>query len=81
MKTAFEIILMFYKDVLNYKLDKKIDIFNDYSNDIRNISLKNELETIIKKINIIANLKEKTKYNANATLLVDKLIIELEGCE
>ena len=81
LKIAFEMILMFYKDVLNNKLGKEITIFNDYNKEIEEISFKNKLEIIIKKINIIANLKEKIKYNANATLLVDKLIIELEGCE
>lgn len=81
LKIALDIILLFYKDVLNMKIDKKILIFNDYENDIKTIGEKNELETILNKINIISNIKEKTKFNANATLLMDKLIIELEGCE
>ena len=41
----------------------------------------NSLENILKKINVISFMKEKIKFNANATLLMDKLIIELEGCE
>ena len=63
------------------KIDKKILIFNDYEKDIKEIEEKNKLETILNKINIISNIKEKIKFNANATLLMDKLIIELEGCE
>ena len=80
-KIGFDIILLFYKDVLNYKLGKILTVFNDYENDIIEISQKNELKALLNKINIISTLKEKIKFNANATLLLDKLIIELEGCE
>ena len=41
----------------------------------------NTLKVLLEKINVIAELKEKIKFNANATLLLDKLVIELEGCE
>ena len=78
---CFDIILLFYKDVLNKKINKKLYIFNDYKDDINNISKLNDLSTTLDKINVTATLREKIKFNANATLLVDKLIIELEGCE
>ena len=81
LKIALEIILLFYKDVLNMKIGKKILIFNNYKNDIKEIEEKNDLKTILNKINVLSNIEEKIKFNANATLLIDKLIIELEGCE
>ena len=81
LKIALEIILLFYKDVLNMKIGKKILIFNNYKNDIKEIEEKNDLKTILNKINVLSNIEEKIKFNANATLLMDKLIIELEGCE
>lgn len=77
----FEIMLLFYKDVLNVKLEKNVEIFNDYLEEIENISKINELDYLIGKINVIIDLKEKIKFNANINLLIDKLIIKLERCE
>ena len=78
---AFTVMLLFYKDVLNLKLGKKIQIFNDYVNDVNIIEEKNKLDEIIEKINVIMDLREKIKFNINNNLLMDKLIISLEGCE
>ena len=78
---AFSIMLLFYKDVLNIKLGKNIEIFNDYVNDITEIKEKNNLDEITHKINVIMDLREKIKFNINSNMLMDKLIIELEGCE
>ena len=78
---AFTIMLLFYKDVLNIKLNKNIEIFNDYVKDVEEISKKNKIDSITGKINVIMNLREKIKFNVNANMLMDKLIIELEGCE
>lgn len=75
---AFEIITLYYKDILNHKLNRKIEIFNDYIDNIEIISQNNSTKEICDKINIIVNLKNKIKYNANANLLMDKLIISLE---
>ena len=78
---AFTIMLLFYKDVLNIKLNKNIEIFNDYVKDVEEISKKNKIDSITGKINVIMNLREKIKFNVNANMLMDKLIIEVEGCE
>ena len=67
--------------LFNNKIGKKIEIFNEYVNDIEYISEKNKISVIIAKINVIMNLKEKIKFNVNSNLLMDKLLIELEGCE
>lgn len=81
LKVGFNIILLFYKDVLNIKIDKKLTVFDDYVDNIKEVEEENKLEVLLKKINVISSLIEKIEFNANATLLVDKLIIELEGCE
>ena len=78
---AFKIMLLFYKDVLNMKLNKSIEVFNDYVNQVKEILEKNSLDAITSKINVIMNLMEKIKFNVNSNMLMDKLIIELEGCE
>jgi DNA polymerase-3 subunit delta' len=76
---VFDIIILFYKDVLHYILNNKINIFNDYIDDIINIANKNEKNQIINKLNKIVKTKELIKSNINSNLLIDKLIIELEG--
>ena len=78
---AFTILLLFYKDVLNLKLGKCIQVFTDYVNEVNEIEIKNEISEITSKINVIMDLREKIKFNVNNNLLMDKLIIELEGCE
>ena len=78
---AFNILLLFYKDVFNYHLTKEIIIFKEYVKEIEYVTQKNKIDVIISKINVIMSLKEKIKFNINNNLLMDKLIIQLEGCE
>ena len=78
---ALEIMLLMYKDILNYLMNNPIEIFNDIKQDIQKISIKSNMLNISKKINIIIDLKEKIKYNINTNLLMDKLLIEFQGCE
>lgn len=74
---GFEILLIYYKDVLNYKLNRKLELFSNYIEDIKKISDNNTFNNLIYKINKIIELKEYIKVNANQNLLLDKLIIEL----
>ena len=74
---GFELLLIYYKDILNYKLNRKLELFNDYIDDIKTISDENTFNNLIYKINTIINLKEHIKVNANQNLLLDKLIIEI----
>ena len=78
---AFTMMLLFYKDVLNLKLGKVIQVFTDYVNVVNEIEEKNNLDEITSKINVIMDLREKIKFNINSNLLIDKLIIELGRCD
>lgn len=78
---AFTMMLLFYKDVLNLKLGKVIQVFTDYVNEVNNIEEKNNLDEITSKINVIMDLRENIKFNVNSNLLMDKLIIELGRCD
>ena len=78
---GFEIMLLYYNDILNYLLNNPIEIFSDYKKNIQDISLNSNIMNISKKISLIIDLKEKIKYNINTNLLMDKLIIGLEGCD
>ena len=74
-------MLLLYKDVLNLKLNKSLEIFTDYVNIVEYLSKKNKIDDITRKINVIIDLREKIKFNINQNMLMDKLIIELEGSE
>lgn len=80
VKEAFEIMLLFYKDVLNLKIGRNIEYFYNYMEELEKISKLNNIDLITKKINIIQSLKDKIKFNINLGLLIDKLIIEMDGC-
>jgi DNA polymerase-3 subunit delta' len=75
---AYQIMLLYYKDILNFKLNKNLEIFSSNEN-IKEISNHNTINEICQKINIIIKLSDNIKYNANTNLLMDKLIISLEG--
>ena len=53
---------------------------------IKNISEKNSLEILIKKINFILENLNKIEYNVNVTLFITNIILEIgdinngEGC-
>jgi len=79
--TAFNVMLLYYKDILNYKNNLDLEIFNQDKENIKKISIKNSIEKIINKINIIIDLQDKIKYNINVNLLMDKLLLCFEGCE
>ena len=75
---AFEIISLYYMDVVNLSCGYHLNIFDKYESNIIEIISKNTIEQLIRKINIVLKLKELIKFNINTSLLMDKLIIELE---
>ncbi|MDD2434629.1 MAG: hypothetical protein PHO63_00030 [Bacilli bacterium] len=79
MEIFFDVIILYYKDVLNYKCGRKIENFNDYLDNIKSINDQNDINSICYKIKVYLELKDKIKFNVNNHLLVDKLIIMLEG--
>jgi len=81
MLYAFDLMILYYKDVLNKISNRNIEIFDDYEKEIEEISNKNTITEICDKLSILTDFKEKIKYNANAKLLMDKLVITLEGRE
>lgn len=75
---AFDIMIMYYKDIINKKIGKPTEIFLE-NKEIEEISSKNNLKDLCTKLNIVINQKQNIRYNANTNLLMDKLIIDLEG--
>ena len=75
---AILLVLFLYKDILNYKINNKIELFDDYVEDLKIISQNNTVIQLIKKISIINENRQYIDNNANLNLLMDKIIIELE---
>lgn len=78
---AFQIMTLFYHEVLNDQCERNIQIFKEEKDLITSISKQNTINQIIQKINIIMQQKKKIKINVNNGLLIDKLILDLLGGE
>lgn len=76
---AFDIFILYYKDIVNYMCKRKIDLFSEYEIDIEKISKENSIEIIVDKIRVITDMKQNISFNVNSNLLLDKLILLLEG--
>lgn len=85
-KTKEEFIDSFMKlediflDLIDYKI-KNITKFSRYIDDINYIISKNSEQDLVRKLSVISSCKENIQYNANLSLLMDKLIIEYVGGE
>ena len=75
---ALLIIIYLYKDILNWKINCDVLIFNDYMEQIEKIATSNSVENLINKIVIINENRNFLENNANLNLLMDKIIIDLE---
>lgn len=74
----FNIILLFYKDVLEYKTLSKVSIFDSYLIKIQFISESNSNEQLISKIKLIIEVLDDLKYNVNIPMEFDKFILKME---
>lgn len=75
---SFDIMVLFYKDLLNCKCHKEILFFKEDIESCCSVLASNTIEIIIHKINVILRQKKKIYFNVNNLLLIDKLIIDLE---
>ena len=75
---AILIVIYFYKDVLNYKINCPVEIFDDYLEEIEKIANLNIVESLIRKIKILNENRNYLDNNANLNLLMDRIIIEME---
>ena len=75
---AFEIMSLYYMDAINMKCGYHLNIFDKYETCLKEIINKNNINDLLNKINIVLELKDLIKYNINTSLLMDKLILELE---
>lgn len=78
---AINVMILFYQDILNYKLDRNIKIFNPYEEQIKELANNNTTMSLTKKMNILIQSKQKINVNINASLFIDKIIMDLERCD
>lgn len=71
----FDFILYFYYDMLNLKISRDIVYMSEYMEILKEITNKNDLEKIRKKLQLIENTKIKLDTNMNLKLLIDEFII------
>ena len=74
----FECSILFYRDVINYKLNRKKMYFDDNLELLKFVSDKNTMDTILRKINIFMKKQKLLKNNININMLVDSLVIDME---
>jgi len=73
------IMILFYKDCLEYMIKGKIVFFDQNVELVQAILQKNNITKILKKIEMLTKIQERIKYNCNLNLVLDKLIILLGG--
>lgn len=74
-----KILLLMYNDALNYKIIKSEKIFIENKDILELIILKNDTDRLSNKILAILKAEDRLKYNCNLNLVLDKLILMLEG--
>lgn len=78
MEIGLNIIILYYKDIINYKTKRTIEIFKNRENNLKKIAEKNTTISLCNKLKKTIEIKNKIKYNLNKNLLMDKFIIDLE---
>ncbi len=74
---AFEMMLLLYKDILNFKMNRKVEYYDEKLSLLQKIAEKNSMKELVKKIHIVHLTKEKIKLNVNQNLLIDEFILEI----
>lgn len=74
LKSAFMVMLLAYKDALNYSIFSKMEYFNNETG-IKNISESQSVDILIKKIKFVLENIQKLEYNVNITLFISDFLI------
>ncbi len=74
----FECLILFYRDVINIKLNRDIMFFNDNIKLLEYVSKLNSFDNVLKKINIFIEKQKLIRNNINTNMLIDSLIIDME---
>ena len=78
---AFQIILLYYTDIIRLSCKANLNIFFEYENEMQDIIENTSINKLCKKVKTIIELEKKIKANNNLNLLMDKLLIEFGRCD
>lgn len=79
MVLVFDKMIDIYYDMMKVKnCNNNIKCIN-WIDEIKDMSVKNSLDDILNKINILVEYKDSIKFNVNSNLLMDSLIISIGG--
>lgn len=76
MLFGIELLILYYKDMLNEKLNLPLEIYEKEQENYKKYNKNNTQQDICDKIKILLETKNKIRFNANIQLLLDKLIID-----
>ena len=77
LKIFLNLLLYFYYDVFNYITLSKIKYYDEYSDDVINVSNNLDINKVISIISVLEKNISNNYYNINQKLLVDNLVLEL----
>jgi hypothetical protein len=72
-------VLDIYYDILKISINNSNIKYFEWFDDIKDISKLNNLDGILKKIDILLNAKDSVKFNVNCNLLFDSIILSIGG--
>ena len=75
---GYNLLLCYYKDVINYKLNRKIELYADYIDLIKESASNNSMDKLYKKVYYIIEASDRNKLNVNLALNLDNLLIRME---
>ncbi len=75
----FDKVIDVYYDIMKIVIKAKEVKYPEYYDILLKIALKNDQNTILKKINYLVMAKDSVKYNVNNNLLIDSVIVSLGG--
>ena len=75
----FDNVIDIYYDILKILNDSNNITLSDYYDELVIIAKKNNNESIICKINLLVDYKDRIKNNVNINLLIDSLIVNVGG--
>lgn len=79
IEIAFDLLILFYRDVIHSILNQPIKLFQKYELEIKRLASYSNFDILCRKIEYLLDQKEMIKYNLNISLLIDKLIITFKG--
>ncbi len=75
---GYNLLLCYYKDVINYKLNRSIELYADYIDLIKESASNNSMDKLYKKVYYIIEASDRNKLNVNLALNLDNLLIRME---